>query len=141
MQVLAKTCKSNCRSWPRRESLNASLGQDFLRLKSVKIAELQGDLNCVTTFHNFSSDRNSRHLVNLKKLRTVNFRLKFVSKRLKNGRKRSNKDHMTFPGPPVSLAISWYELSCAPKMCLRINAEIVARYKIFRNSKFLHKTF
>ena len=36
MQVLAKTGKSKCKSWPRRASLNASLGQDLARLKHVK---------------------------------------------------------------------------------------------------------
>ena len=36
MQVLAKTGKSKCKSWPRRTSLNASLGQDLARLKHVK---------------------------------------------------------------------------------------------------------
>ena len=38
--------------------------------------------------------------------------------------------HLTFPGPPVSLAISWYQLSGAPRKCIKINAKIVVRYKI-----------
>ena len=30
------TCQYKCKSWPRRASLNASLGQDLARLKHVK---------------------------------------------------------------------------------------------------------
>ena len=44
MQVVAKTFKSKCKSWPGRASLNASLGQDFARLRNVKSSRKKSEM-------------------------------------------------------------------------------------------------
>ena len=105
----------------------------------------KGTLTALLFFTIFFSDKKARHLVNLKKSRIVNFRLIFVSKWLKNGSETTENGpkwtHWTLPG---SLCVICYQLVSVfgrPGKCIKINAKIVARYRIFRTSRFLYEIF